>query len=295
LIKRLLVAILSFVKELVKAWDEDKPARLAAGLAYYSLFSLIPLIFIVFTIAGIFVKEVNVAAQLFEKIEKVFGPDLVSLIQGALESLEVSTTSSGVIRSLIGFIALFFAASGLFVNLKYAINTVWQVPPKEYAGLMAFIVNRLLAFVIVIGFGVLLVAVAFVSMIINKLSDWIRIDSTIITIDQIGLVVISIFVFAIFYKILPDAEVKWRDVWGGAIFANILLALGLWIVVTFLGGVNYKSATEAAGALAVMLIAVYYGAQIFLIGAEFTKVYAHRYGSKKEGGTNEIVDESIPE
>jgi membrane protein len=291
--KKIIHIIIEFGKKLAIGWDEDKPARLAAGLAYYSLFSLVPMIFIIFTIAGIFVDEVMVATQLFEKVNKVLGPEIVSLIEKSLVSLEGTTTSTGVIRSIIGILVLFFAASGFFVNLKYAINTIWHIPPKDYAGLMAFIFARLLAFVIVIGFGLLLVVMVFASLFISQLGAWFSFNRIITMLDQMSLLVVAVIVFAVFYKILPDTKIKWRDVWAGAIFAVALLAIGLWLVVTFLGGVNYSSATEAAGALAVMLIAVYYGAQIFLMGAEFTKIYTYRYGSRRDMESEESVNADI--
>ena len=291
--KKIIHVVIEFGKKLAISWDEDKPARLAAGLAYYSLFSLVPMIFIVFTIAGIFVDEVMVASQLFEKVNKVLGPEIVSLIEKSLASLEGTTTSAGVIRSIIGILVLFFAASGFFVNLKYAINTIWHIPPKDYAGLMAFIFTRLLAFVIVIGFGLLLVVMVFASLFISQLGGWFSFNRIITMLDQISLLVVAVIVFAVFYKILPDTKIKWRDVWAGAIFAVALLAIGLWLVVTFLGGVNYSSATEAAGALAVMLIAVYYGAQIFLMGAEFTKVYTYEYGSRRNMEPDGMVKDDV--
>ena len=287
---RIFNTILKFGKNLIKAWDEDKPARLAAGLAYYSLFSLVPLLFIAISVAGFFLDEVLLTEQLFTRIAVILGPEAANAFESALTSLSQSTTGGSIITTIIGVIALLFAASGLFANLKYALNSIWQVPPSEYAGVMAFIKTRLLAFLIVIGFGMLLVVVAFAGMIISTLNAVLRLEIISSTISFLAIYTLAIFTFALFYKILPDTHVRWRDVWGGAIFAVTILGIGLWLVATFLGAVNLSSATEAAGAMAVVLVAVYYSTQIFLIGSEFTKVYAYMYGSKVNIEPNKYLD-----
>ena len=271
----------NFGKKMIQTWDEDKPARLAAGLAYYSLFSLAPLLFIALTVAGIFVDEVQLTADLLERVALFLGDEAAEIFQSTLVSLDQTARTGNIVTTIISVLALIFAASGLFANLKYAMNTIWQVPPAEYSGLSAFIRTRLIAFLIVIGFGLLLVVVTFLGILLSALESFLGLES-VFKLANFGVVfALGVFVCALFYKILPDIHVGWRDVWGGAIFAVILVSIGLWLVVTFLGGVNFSSATQAAGAVAVILIAIYYISQIFLLGAEFTKVYAFTYGTKK--------------
>jgi len=276
----LINTIVEFGKHLVKAWDEDKPARLAAGLAYYSLFSLAPLLFISISVAGIFIDQAQITEQLIVRIGALLGAESADFFKSAISSLGESTVTGRTLTSIISFLALLFAASGLFTNLKYALNSIWQIPPSEYAGLKAFIRTRLIAFLIVVVFGLLLVVAAFAGIILSAIDSLIVLEGISSVLNFSVIFALAILTFAVFYRILPDTHVGWRDVWGGATFAVSILSIGLWLVGLFLGSVNLTSATEAAGAVAVVLIAIYYASQIFLIGAEFTKVYAYMYGTR---------------
>ena len=287
---RIFKGLVKFVRNLAVAWDEDKPARLAAGIAYYSLFSLAPLIYVAITVAGIFIDEAQIIDQLYARVGELFGPETVETLASSIAALEASATSSeGIIASIIGILVLVFAASGLFTNLKYALNSIWQIPPSEYAGLLAFIKTRLIALLIVIGFGLLLVLIAFTGVIISLLNNLSIFDLINNYVNSIVIYLLAIFTFALFYKILPDTHVGWRDVWGGAIFAVTLITMGLWLVGLFFGSVRVTSATGAAGAVAVLLLAVYYLTQIFLVGSEFTKVYAYMYGTRKHERPNKYL------
>lgn len=278
---RIINPVVEFGKGLLKAWDEDKPARLAAGLAYYSLFSLAPLLFIAISVAGVFIDEAQLTDLIFARIDNLLGTESVQYFESALETLEKSTITGRTITTIISFLALLFAASGLFANLKYSLNSIWQIPPSAYAGIKAFIKTRLLAFVIVIGFGLLLVVAAFAGLILSAVNSLIDLQGVSSVLNFSVVFILAMLTCAVFYKILPDTHVGWRDVWGGAIFTVILVSIGLWLVTVFLAEVNFTSAMEAAGAVAVILIAVYYISQIFLLGAEFSKVYAYKYGTRK--------------
>ena len=175
---------------------------------------------------------------------------------------------------------LFYAASGLFIQLQYALNTIWEVPPASRGGIIAAIKDRLLAFVMAIGVGLLLVLATVFSIVVSVLAslfDWGSHVPITNFASMMGLATIS---FALIYKVLPDVEIAWRDVWIGAAVTALLVSIGGWLVGFYLTHSNTGSAFEAAGALAVLLIAFYYIAQIFLFGAVFTKVYASRFGSK---------------
>lgn len=273
--------VIKFGKQLLQTWDEDKPARLAAGLAYYSLFSLAPILYIAIEVAGIFFDEAELATDMFNKLELVLGADAVATLQNALVTLNETTTSGNLITTMISIGALLFAASGLFANLKYGMNTIWNVPPSEYSGLMALIRTRLISFAIVIGLGLFLVLLSVTGIFISILDTYLQLERVINFLSIATVYVLSVIIFGLFYIILPDTKVKLRDVWGGAIFSVTIIAAVLWVVVTLLGGLSFTSPTGAAGAVAVILLSVYYVAQIFLLGAEFTKVYAYQYGSRK--------------
>lgn len=278
---RIIDPVVEFGKSLLKGWDEDKPARLAAGLAYYSLFSLAPLLFIAISVASVFIDEAQLSDQIFTRIDALLGAESAQYFESALETLENSTITGRTLTTIISFLALLFAASGLFANLKYSLNSIWQIPPSAYTGIKAFIKTRLLAFVIVIGFGLLLVVVAFAGIILNAVNSLINIEGISSVLNFSIIFFLAVLTCAVFYKILPDTHVGWRDVWGGAILTVVLVSIGLWLVTVFLAEINFTSAMEAAGAVAVILIAVYYISQIFLLGAEFSKVYAYKYGTRK--------------
>lgn len=278
--------VISLVKELIAAWDTDKPARLAAGLAYYGIFSVAPFIYVSLTVAGIFLDEVLLANELYIRIESLLGEETAQLVQGLISQTATTTSGGSIFATVIGFLVLVYAATGLFANLKYALNSIWHVPPAEYSGTLAFVKTRLLAFLIVIGFGLLLVVAAFFSLVFNWFGEFIPL------IDELGIfsnLPITILVFvclSIFYRILPDTKVAWRDVWLPAFLTTLVYSLVIWVVSVILGGFNLTSAFGAAGAFAVLLTAIYYIAQIFLLGGMFSVIYANRFGSRKNSDSS---------
>jgi membrane protein len=276
-----------FLQEIFNIWGVEKPARQAASLAYYGLFSIIPILFIGLTVADIFLDELTMTDQLFSWFENVLGPEIAEFLEAQVRATSQLSTGSTPISSLISFGALLYAASGLFVQLQYALNTIWQVPLVPQGWVRGFIIKRLLAFVMVIGVGLLFVVVTASSVIVSMLSsliDWGRfIDwgGSIPLVNNVTFIVLTTISFALIYKYLPDAEIAWRDVWAGAGVSALLLNLGLGLFGLYFSRSNIGSAFEAAGAVAVFLIAFNYGAQIFLFGAVFSRVYAGMFGSKK--------------
>ena len=278
---------INFLKEIAVGWDTDKPARLAAGLAYYSMFSLVPSIFIALTVAGFFIDSVLLAEELFLRIENLLGAETATMIESLIDTAAESTEGATFIGSLIGILALLFAASGLFTNLKYSMNTVWQVPPSEYSGILSFLKTRLIAFVIVIGLGIILVVGAVLSVLVNWIGALFPALENLNLFGMLPVILLVFFSLLIFYKILPDTHVGWRDVWLPALVITAMYLIGVWLVQVVIGGLNLTSALEAAGAIVILLMAIYYAAQIFLLGAEISKVYAYRFGSRKGMEINE--------
>lgn len=284
--KRLEPAV-RFLQEIFNIWGVEKPARLAASLAYYGLFSIIPILFIGLTVADIFLDELTMTDQLFSWFENVLGPEIAHFLEAQVSATSQLSTGSTLISSLISFGALLYAASGLFVQLQYALNTIWQVPLVPQGWVRGFIIKRLLAFVMVIGVGLLFVVVTASSVIVSMLSsliDWGRFvdwGGSIPLVNSVIFIVLTTISFAIIYKVLPDVDIAWRDVWAGAGVSALLLNLGLGLFGLYFSRSNIGSAFEAAGAVAVFLIAFNYGAQIFLFGAVFSRVYAGMFGSKK--------------
>jgi membrane protein len=277
--------LIQFVKEVSKIWTTERPNQLAAALAYYSMFSFAPIIFVAISIVGFFIDEIDPTSQFFQRLEDMFGADISNLVQESVMALSITSSSSSVLVSLISFLALLFAASGLFFQLQYTLNTIWRVPPPQKGQTTSFIRKRLFSFLIVIGFGLLGVLAIFVNLFLtwfgSTLEELLGIDSSQILAVKVAAPLLIAFVIALFYKILPEANVAWRDVWLGAAIATALIVVAVILVGLFFQYSSLSSALQASGAFAVLLTGFYYGAQIFLLGAVCCRVFADLYGSRR--------------
>ena len=273
-------SIIEFAKELYQIWIKERPSTLAAALAYYSLFSFAPALFIAYTIAGLFMNEQYITNQLLWRIEDTLGAEAAQFIQQSVISISESTAKGSTLVSIIGFIALLLAASMLFFQLQYALNVVWKVPPPEKGATLSLVKNRLLAFAMVIGIALVLIAATMISVISSAIYSILNISGEYQILTNAALLGLGTVSFALIYKILPEAEIRWRDVWIGAFVTSLLAAVGMWALGIYLGSAKITSALEAAGVVAVLLIFFYIMAQIFLFGAIFTRVYSSMYGTK---------------
>lgn len=271
----------SFLLEVYRGWSSARPDLMAAALAYFAMFSLVPMIFIALTVASMFLDQPATAAMLFARFERTLGTEVALFLRDLVIDLAERTRTGRLLPSLIGFVTLLYAASGLFGFLRYALNTIWDAPPPHEHGVIVFVKNRLLAFVMVIGVSLVLILNNMLSTLIPILDAFIEFTPPVPFLNAIGTFVITTASFALLYKILPNVDVAWRDVWVGAAVTALLFALGRNVLGFYLSRIDVGSAFEAAGALAVTLIAIYYLAQIFLLGALLTKVYASMFGSKR--------------
>lgn len=270
-----------FLKDLLDDWNKSRSPRLAAALAYYSLFSLVPMLFIALSVAGIFFKNINVSQQIFDQLETIFGTQTVEFLISVMSDLVNRNNSSGILSSLIGLVALLYAATGIFAQLRDAINTIWEGPGVLRNAPKQIVLDRLLAFVLVLSTGLLFVIATFANLVITLIDSFLRVGIPLTLANNALLLFLTVVALAILYKILPDAKVAWRDVWLGALITGSIFFLAVQILSIYFGSSNLSSAFGAASALAVLLVSVYYMGQIFLVGAVFTKVYAKRYGSKR--------------
>ncbi len=281
--------IFPLLKETFQEWQEDKSSRLAAALAYYTVFSLAPLLVIAIAIAGAIFGEEAARGEIVGQIQGLVGNQGAEVIEAAINNANKPDTSS--IASLISVVVLFFGASGVFAQLQDALNTIWEVQAKPGRGVKYFIKKRLLSFSAVFGIGFLLLVSLLVSAVLSALSHYL---SNILPggdfIWQIFNFIISFAVitslFAVIYKYLPDVKIKWGDVWTGAIITSLLFTIGKFALGLYLGRGSFGSTYGAAGSLIVLLAWVYYSAQILFFGAEFTQVYARRFGSTIEPDDN---------
>ena len=273
---------MSFLKEIYKIWVSERPTQLAAALAYFGLFSFAPVIYIAFLVAGIFVDRSTLVANFMAKIEASLGPGMSALIQEMLDNLAAKSTEGTFLISLISFVALFLAASGVFYQLQFVLNKIWRIPVPKDRLMLRTIRKQLFSFIMVISLGLLLVAAALLSFLASWLSSFFTIFGFRPSLTYLIFFGMATLSFAVIYKILPDVKIAWQDVWGGALAAAALVTVGGWLVIFFIKNTTFASALEAAGSFIVLLTGFYYFAQIFLLGAIITRIYAHRYGSMRQ-------------
>ena len=274
-----------FFIEVYKIWISERPNQLAAALAYYSMFSFAPIIFVTVSIVGLFIKEIDPADQLFQRLEQAFGAEISALVQEAVMALSNTSSSSSWLVSVISFLVLLFAASGLFFQLQYTLNTIWRVPPPEKGHAFGFLRKRLLSFLIVIGLGLLGVLAAFASILLGWFGSFMEqllgLGGNQVLAARLAVPILLLVIVALFYKILPETKVAWRDVWLGALLTTVLMLLAMFLAGVFFQYSSINSALQATGAFTMLLVGFNYFAQIFLLGAVCCRAYAKMYGSRR--------------
>jgi len=273
-------SLLAFLKEFYQIWITERPGPLAASLAYFGIFSVIPITYIAVTVAGFFIDASAMLDQLMTFADTVLGADVAQIIEEQFAELAEKTGQGSTLTSVISFVVLLFTASLIFFQLQYVLNNVWRVPPPTKDSTRAFIKNRLLAFVMVLGVGPLLILATMVSIVMSFFSSILGIERIIVVLTFIAYLGLATLSLALIYKYLPNAEVSWRDVWVGSLFTAIMITVAILLLGLYLSIAQVSSALQAAGTAAVFLIAFYFFAQIFVIGAVFTRVYASIFGSK---------------
>jgi membrane protein len=285
--KKPIARVIDLVKEAFSEWKEDNASRLSASLAYYTTFSMAPLLVLIITITGLIAGREAVQNQVMAQVEGLLG----SAGRDFFESMLISASLNperGIVATLIGLAALLFGALGVFGELQNSLNTIWEVKPlpakniKE--SIFRFFFRRLLSFTMVLSVGFVLIVSLAISSVLATLGSVIGnlglfSDAIVQIINFLISLGVITFLFAIMFKYLPDAEISWRDVWLGALITSLLFNLGKFAIGLYLGRSSVGTTFGAAGSLALLLIWVYYSAQIFFLGAEFTQVYANNYGS----------------
>jgi len=276
-------AAFDLLKTTYTEWSEDKASRLAAALAYYTAFSVAPLLLMAIAIAGFFFGEEAAQGQLFAQLEGLLGAEGAAAIETAVRNSS-QEGGAGTLATIIGLATLLWSASNVFGQLQEALNTIWEVHPDPKAGIMATIKRRFLSMTMVLGIGFMLLVSLVLSAVLGVVGNffnnampggaWLwQIVNFAISFGVITLL------FAAIYKVLPDATIKWGDVWVGAAVTALLFTVGKLLIGLYLGHASVGSTFGAAGSLLVFLVWVYYSAQILFFGAEFTQVYARMYGS----------------
>jgi membrane protein len=278
-----LQTIRTFLVEVYQVWAVEKPNQLAAALAYFGIFSFSAVIYIAYWLAGLFIDEAAAAERLYERIEAALGPETAAFIQDSVNAISTVSTGGSWIVTLVSLGTLLFAAIGLFLQLKYALNRIWGVPLIDIKDRFAFMRQELFAFLMVIALGLLVVLVTVINVIFTSfgsiIEEYTGQSSLVSILNVLALLGVIVVANAFIYKVLPDVKLAWRDVWPGSIAVTFLMIVGGLVIGIYFRSGGVHSAFEAAGAFAVLMIAIYYFAQIFLFGAIITRVYTHQYGS----------------
>jgi len=276
--------LLSLFKEAASEWSEDKAPTLGAALAYYTVFSMAPLVVITIAIAGFVYGNDAARGQVFTQLHGFIGDQGGKAIQDLVQNAGAKPTS-GLVAAITGAVTLLFGASGVFGQLQTSLNAIWGVAPRPGRGLAGLVKNRILSFgfILVVGFLLLvsLLLTAAISFIVHwmggfaaELEILAQVFDFLLSFALVGLL------FALIFKFLPDAEIGWGDVWVGAVLTAMLFSLGKFALGLYLGMSSVSSSFGAAGSLIILLLWVYYSSQILFFGAEFTKVWANHCGSR---------------
>lgn len=261
---------------------DDNAFKLSASLSYYTVFALAPLLIILISFTGIFFGKDAMQNRIYYQLSGLIGPEAAMQVQDII--INIYSTESSTSGAIIGIVILFIGATGVFTEMQDSINYIWSVKAKPKRSWVKYIANRLLSFSLIIGMGFLLLVSLFVSALLNLLSFHLMkllpqytIQLFFVVNTFITLIVIS-GLFAVIFKVLPDAIIEWRDAIIGSVFTALLFLLGKFIIGYYIGKANLGITYGAAASIVIILTWVYYSALILYFGAEFTKMYALSHG-----------------
>ena len=270
------------MKAAIEGWQSDFASSMGAALAYYTVFSIAPLLVIVIAIAALAFGHSTAQQEIMSQARDLFGAEGAGALETMLENAR--KPGQGIVASALSLVALVFGAIGVFNELESDLNRIWKVPSTRHAGWWGVVRGRLLSFGMIIAIGFLLLVSLVLSATLAALgSYWSGVFAQLEFLLQAANFALSFGVvtvlFAIIYKFLPQTRIEWGDVWIGAAVTALLFSIGKLLIGLYLGKSSVASSYGAAGSLVILLLWVYYSAQIFLLGAEFTKAYADRHGS----------------
>lgn len=271
------------LKQSFSGFSDDKVMKLSASLAYYTVFSMGPLLIVIIYLCSIFFGREAIEGTIYGQIQSFVGSDTAKQLQDIIKNASIG--DKGNFAAIIGVITLLIGATSVFAEIQDSINSIWGIKPKPKRGWLKMLLNRLLSFSVIVSLGFLLLVSLGVTYLVEALSESLSRafpDVTVIIFYIINLLlslaVISTL-FGVIFKVLPDAKIKWRDVIAGAVATALLFMLGKFAISFYIGQSDVGSTYGAAGSLVVLLLWVYYSSVILYFGAEFTKAYAVEYGA----------------
>ena len=275
---------LDMLKESFEEWKEDDALQLGAALAYYTIFSLAPLLLIVIAVAGLVWGREAAEGQIYTQFDNLLGAEGAAALQTMVGNAAKQGDKSGILATVIAAVTVLFGATGVFAQLQSALNKIWNVEPRPDRGIMGFIMTRIASFGMILGIGFLLLVSLVVSAGLAAVNSYMSglipgAESVFQVIHVVIAFGVVTLLFAMIYRFLPDVKIAWRDVWIGAAITALLFTIGKFLIGLYLGHSSAASVFGAAGSLVVVLLWIYYSTQILFFGAELTQVYARRYGS----------------
>mgnify|MGYP003577926055 CR=1 FL=1 len=280
------------LKEAFSEFSADNVVKLSASLAYYTVFAIGPLLLVIISLTGLFFEKEAVTGELYNQISNLVGKDGAEQVFTIIRNMQEQQTAARY--SIIGSVILIFGATGVFADIQDSINYIWSIRAKPKKGWLKFITNRLLSFSLIIGIGFLMIVTLLVNTLTDLFTDKLQrlFNSELVILFQIinlGILFLVVsFLFAVIYKVLPDARIRWRDAFVGARFTGLLFLIGKFLIGYYLGTSSIGSTYGAAASIIIVLSWVYYTAIILYFGAEFTKVYALNKGGGIEPYSNAV-------
>ena len=271
----------SLARETMSSWSDDYASSMGAALAYYTMFSIAPLLLIVISVAGLFFGEQAARGEILDQLEGLMGVEGAHAVQALLAS--VNHPKAGVLATLFGVVALVIGATTVIGELQNALDRIWRAPRRPQGSIAKWLHSRLLSLGMIMGTGFLLMVSLVASALLAGLQRWfgryVDLGAYASGIDFVLSFALITVAFAMIYKVMPRVRVEWRDVWIGAVVTSALFTVGKMAIGLYIGRSAVASTFGAAASLVAMVVWVYWSAQIFLLGAEFTWVYARRCGS----------------
>lgn len=284
--------------ESIKDFSKNDSISFAATTAFYTIFSLPAFFILILKVGSTFYQKSKIKEELFLQVENLAGNDAVTTIESTLENISMDDT--GVVSSAIAFGILAFSATTVFVSLQNAMNHIWHIKAIPKRGFLKYIINRLLSFSLVLSMGFILIVSLLLDAIVSVIFTHLEflLDTYAVKLSSVVQIILSqailVLIFALMYKILPDAKVRWKDTWVGALVTAILFIGGKFGIGFYLGNTDLGNTYGAAGSLVILLVWVYYSVIIFLLGGQITFYIAKFYGNKIEPTSNatriEIVE-----
>jgi membrane protein len=279
---RKLPAPFAIVLEAIRGWSKDDVPRLGASLAYYTLFSIAPILLVAVAVAGAFFGAEAVRGQVGVELQRLLGNQGAQAIEALLAGAALH--KGGTLSTVVGAIAFVGASTGAFLELQHALNTVFKVKTDTDVKFSEILVQRLKSFGLVLTIGFLLMVSLLLSTGLSALSQWLHAGEQASIVWQVVEVLVSLGVitslFAMIYRFLPDVRLKWRNIWLGAFVTASLFTVGKFLIGLYLGHSAFASSYGAIGSVLILLVWVYYSAQLILLGAEITRIYSEKNGEK---------------